>query len=144
MKNKIADKPVSVEGKLQATEKSWIFALFSGLLKTKSSLHLTEESSIAWRRRRSQKCQKPNFQVKIPVQYLNGHIRSGKWHNKTEVCPVLHVAVLLGQIGCHEAFSNRSSEAVAWGPIFHKDVEVLIVTATSDRGWDCRGFNTSV
>lgn len=69
--------------------------------------------------------------------YLNGHIRRIKRNNKTEVRPVIHVVVLLSQTGGHEALSDRSLE-VEIRSVFHEDVEVLLITATRNGGWDCQ------
>lgn len=54
------------------------------------------------------------------------------------MCPILHVAVMLSQTGCHESLPHHSLKIVALCPILYKDIEVVVVTATGDRGWNCQ------
>lgn len=45
---------------------------------------------------------------------------------------------MLSQTGGHVALPHHGLKVVAWASIFYKDIEVMVITATRDRGRDCQ------
>lgn len=64
---------------------------------------------------------------------LNGNVWGRRWNHQTQVCAVLHEAVILRQTPSQCSFSHYGVKAETRAAVFNEDEEVCRVTASRDR-----------